>query len=305
MTSVLNPMRPPPGLPRPYRFPPFTRRRLANGLNLWTVHVAGSNLVNVHLLVDAGAAAEEEEAGGIAALTAQLLVTGTRRLDASAYAEATERLGIEVSSESSWDSARGAFQSLPQHLDAGLALLAEMIREPRFDAGEFERLKAERLADILQARAEPGRLADEMFLLHAYAADTPYRRLSAGSPETVQTLSREDVVAFHDALEAALWSEVDRVTADGPSEDELGRVRNLHAAGVEGSMERISERADRLSMYACLFDQPERINTEVSRYAAVEAGQVREAMAATLRTDNRVVLTYLPAESPESGEVPG
>ena len=199
MTSVLNPMRPPPGLPRPYRFPPFTRRRLANGLNLWTVHVAGSNLVNVHLLVDAGAAAEEEEAGGIAALTAQLLVTGTRRLDASAFAEATERLGIEVSSESSWDSARGAFQSLPQHLDAGLALLAEMIREPRFDAGEFERLKAERLADILQARAEPGRLADEMFLLHAYAADTPYRRLSAGSPETVQTLSREDVVAFHDA----------------------------------------------------------------------------------------------------------
>ena len=109
----------------------------------------------------------------------------------------------------------------------------------------------------------------------------------------------------HDALEAALWSEVDRVTADGPSEDELGRVRNLHAAGVEASLERISERADRLSMYACLFDQPERINTEVSRYAAVEAGQVREAMAATLRTDNRVVLTYLPAESPESGEVPG
>src|SRR5206468_4054215 len=161
-------MRPPPGLPRPYRFPPFTRRRLANGFNLWTVHVTGSNLVNVHLLVDAGAAAEEEESGGIAALTAQLLVTGTRRLDASAFAEATERLGIEVSSESSWDSARGAFQSLPQHLDAGLALLAEMLREPRFDAGEFERLKAERLADILQARAEPGRLADEMFLLHAY-----------------------------------------------------------------------------------------------------------------------------------------
>ena len=64
-------------------------------------------------------------------------------------------------------------------------------------------------------------------------------------------------------------------------------------------MERISERADRLSMYACLFDQPERINTEVSRYAAVGAERVREAMAASLRPENRVVLTYLPAESPE------
>jgi len=98
-------------------------------------------------------------------------------------------------------------------------------------------------------------------------------------------------------LEAALWTELDRLTADGPSDEELERVRNLHAAGVESSLERISERADRLSMFACLFDEPERINTEVSRYAAVDAARVREGMAASLRPDNRVVLTYVPAES--------
>lgn len=199
MISTVNPMRPAPGVPRPYHFPSFARRQLGNGLNVWTVPIAGSALVNVHLLVDGGAAAEDEVHGGIAALTAQMLVTGTRRLDAAAFAEATERLGIEVSSESNWDHARGAFQSLPRHLDEGLGLLAEMIREPRFDEGEFERLKAERLADILQARSDPGRLADESFLMHAYAADTPYRRLSAGGPETVEALVRDDVVAFHAA----------------------------------------------------------------------------------------------------------
>jgi zinc protease len=100
-------------------------------------------------------------------------------------------------------------------------------------------------------------------------------------------------------LEAALWTELDRLTADGPSDEELERVRNLHAAGVESGLERISERADRLSMFACLFDQPERINAEVSRYAGVDAARVREGMAASLRPDNRVVLTYLPAESAE------
>jgi zinc protease len=197
MTLNANPMRPPAGEPRPYRFPSFERRQLPNGLTIWLVPVAGSTLVNAHLLVDAGAAAEDEPHGGVAALTAQLLVSGTRRLDASAFAEATEALGIEVSSESSWDSARAAFQALPQYLDAGLALLAEMIREPRFDAGEFERLKGERLTDILQSRAEPGRLAEEMFLLQAFAADTPYRRVSAGSPETVEGLARDDIVGFH------------------------------------------------------------------------------------------------------------
>jgi zinc protease len=103
----------------------------------------------------------------------------------------------------------------------------------------------------------------------------------------------------HEALEGALWAEVERLGTEGPSDDELERVRNLHAASVEASLERISERADRLSMYACLFDQPERINTEESRYEAVDAGRVRDTMNASLRPDNRVVLTYVPAESAE------
>lgn len=233
MTTTVNPMRPAAGVPRPYHFPPFARRQLANGLNVWTIPVPGSTLVNVHLLVDAGAAAEDEPQGGIAALTAQLLVTGTRRLDASEFAEATERLGIEVSSESSWDSARGAFQSLPKHLDEGLGLLAEMMREPRFDAGEFERLKAERLADILQSRSDPGRLADETFLMQAYAADTPYRRLSAGNPETVETLSRDDVIDFHGTHYRPGLAHL--VIAGSFDDDAVGEAVERHLASWAGS----------------------------------------------------------------------
>ena len=187
MTIANNPLRPTSGPPRDYHFPPFTRHRLPNGLTVWLVPVEGSRLASVHLLADAGAAAEDEARGGVAALTAQLLVSGTQRLDAAAFAEATERLGIEMSSESSWDSSRPAFQALPDQLEPGMALLAEMLREPRFDPGEFERLQAERLVDILQSRADPGRLT----------FDTPYHRPSGGLPETVERLSVADVRAHH------------------------------------------------------------------------------------------------------------
>jgi len=102
----------------------------------------------------------------------------------------------------------------------------------------------------------------------------------------------------HEALETAMWTEVDRLIAQGPTDEELQRVRNLHVAGVESSLQRVAERADRLSMYACLFDEPERINTEVGRYVSVDAARVREALALGLRPDNRVLLTYLPAEYP-------
>jgi zinc protease len=189
--------RPPSGAPRPYRFPDFTSHQLANGMTVWLVPLPDRELVSVHLLTDAGAAAEDEAQGGIAALTAQLLVTGTERLDAAAFAETTERLGIEVGSESSWDSARAGFTALGAKLDDGLGLLAEMIRTPRLEEREFERLKAERLNDILQARADPGRLADERFLAEVFAPDSPYGRLSAGSPETVGVLEIDAARGFH------------------------------------------------------------------------------------------------------------
>jgi len=95
-------------------------------------------------------------------------------------------------------------------------------------------------------------------------------------------------------LEAALLAEIDRLASEGPSGEELERVRNLHGSQIESSLERVAERADRISMYACLFDDPERINTEVARYRAVDAPRIRAAMADALRADNRVVLTYLP-----------
>ena len=197
MAAVRNPHRPPPARPRPYRFPDFERHVLSNGLWVWFVPLPDRELANVHLLFDAGAASEDEERGGIAALTAQLLVTGTRRLDATAFAEATEQLGIEVSSESAWDSARAAFQATSEHVLDGLELLAEMVREPRLDPQEFERLRAERLADILQTHADPRTLADESFLRFAFSDDTPYRRPAAGTRATVSALQVNDAAEFH------------------------------------------------------------------------------------------------------------
>jgi zinc protease len=196
MTAV-NPLRPAPGVPRPYHFPHFVHDRLPTGLTLWTVPLPDRDLVSVHLLVDGGASAETEAEAGIAALTAETLVTGTRRLDGHAFAEATERLGIELHADSSWDVARAGFLALGDRFEDGLELLAEMVREPRFDAGEFDRLREERLADILQARSEPGRLADEHFLRQVYPDGSPYGRLNAGVPETVEPLTVEQARAHH------------------------------------------------------------------------------------------------------------
>jgi predicted Zn-dependent peptidase len=99
-----------------------------------------------------------------------------------------------------------------------------------------------------------------------------------------------------DTLEAQLLDDIGRLATEGPADDELARVRTLHAAAVESSLEQVGERADRISQYACLFDRPEMVNSEIERYDAVTAEQVRQGMADRTGAENRLVLTYVPAE---------
>ncbi|HEY8171365.1 MAG TPA: pitrilysin family protein [Candidatus Limnocylindria bacterium] len=255
--------RPAATAPRPYRFPDFERTRLPNGLGVWLVPLPDRELVSVQLMTDAGAASEDEAQAGIAALTAQLLVTGTQRLDAAAFAETTERLGIEVGSESSWDSARAGFTALGDQLDAGLALLAEMIRGPRLDDGEFDRLKAERLNDILQARADPGRLADERFLREVYASDVPYGRLSAGTPETVEPLGVADARAHHAAAFAPDVANIVIAGAFTPSEALAGVEAHFGDWAGRGRGHRAMEPAQRGGRRIVLVDRPGSVQSEL------------------------------------------
>ncbi len=99
-------------------------------------------------------------------------------------------------------------------------------------------------------------------------------------------------------VETALLEELDRLATEPVSDDELARAFALVEADELGALQRVEERADRLSMYATLFDDPGLINRMLPRYLAVTPDAIREVAAATFRPDNRLVLTYLPEVAP-------
>jgi zinc protease len=95
-------------------------------------------------------------------------------------------------------------------------------------------------------------------------------------------------------VEAVLIEEIERLTTELVSDDELARAKALTEADELGALQRVEERADRLSMYATLFDDPGLINRMLPRYLAVTPEAIREVAAAVFKPDNRLVLTYLP-----------
>jgi zinc protease len=181
-------VRPVPGAPRPYHFPPFVRDTLSGGLPLLAVHLPGRPLVAATLVLPNGAAVEPPSSGGAAALAARAMTEGTEGYDAVSLVEASERLGASLRVDAGWDATVVGVDVPVARLAPALELLAEVARRPTFPEGEVARLRDQRLNDILQARADPGRRADEAFVAAIYEPASPFARPSGGLPETVATL---------------------------------------------------------------------------------------------------------------------
>jgi zinc protease len=180
--------RPEPGTPRPYAFPAVARTQLDNGLTVMVADLPGRPLVSATMIVPVGAADEPAADAGATVLAARALTEGTEQYDAVGLTEAAERLGASLHAEAGWDATSVGIDVPSARLAPALELLAEVLLRPTFPADEIDRLRDERLNDLLQAQADPRRRADETYIGTIYAPSSPYHRPSGGTRETVARL---------------------------------------------------------------------------------------------------------------------
>ncbi len=191
--------RPVAGPSREYRFPGVVRTALTNGVSLAVAPMTRLPLVTVLALVDAGAACDPPGAEGIAALTARALTEGTTRRDGATLTLDMERLGSGLDAFCDWDDVLVHLTVTPSRLDHAFALLGEVLTAPAFLPRDVDRLRNERLADLLQQQVEPRSLADDKFSEFLYAPTSRYALPADGNTATVSPLDADAVRRFHDA----------------------------------------------------------------------------------------------------------
>jgi len=94
------------------------------------------------------------------------------------------------------------------------------------------------------------------------------------------------------ALEAALVEQMEGLAS--VTEEEVARAVALTDTRFVRMLEEVAERADLLSMFTLLFDDPDRLNQEMELIRAVTAADVRRVAERWLGPDNRAVLHYEP-----------
>jgi zinc protease len=107
-----------------------------------------------------------------------------------------------------------------------------------------------------------------------------------------------------EALEREVADEVDLLDRDGVTDEEVGRAVALVQTEFVAAMQSAGDRADRLSMFATYFKNPELVNEQVQKYEAVTARDVNDFIRERLGESNRASLLFVPKQEANEDSVP-
>ena len=190
---------PTPGPVRPLKLPAVETLSLSNGLPVLLVSMREVPVVEVLLVVRAGAVADPAGREGLAAMTAEMLDEGAGGKDALALADAVDFLGARLDTESSWDASIVRLRVPVARLSDALPLLADVALRPDFPEVELARLRKEALTALLQARDVPGRIASRALYQAVFGTSHRYGRPEGGDAATIAALAVGELRSFHAA----------------------------------------------------------------------------------------------------------
>jgi len=189
----------PPELGPPPRvaLPPILTRELPNGLRLLIVEHHELPLADFVLLVGSGSTTDPASKTGVANLTATMLREGTTTRKSLEIADQIAYLGINLSPSSSWESSTLSLHTPTAQLDSALALFADVALRPSFPADEFERLRKNRLTDLLRLKDQGPAIANLAFPAIIYGGAHPYGAATLGTEASVKSLSVADLQSYY------------------------------------------------------------------------------------------------------------
>jgi zinc protease len=187
------------GQPPVARFPTLQRATLSNGMRVILAQRDAVPVVNLQLLVDAGYAADQGGKPGTASLAMNMMDEGTRTRSALQISEELAQLGATLGTGSNLDMSFVSMSALRENLERSMAVFADVTLNPAFPQTDFERLRRQQLAGIAREKVTPIQMALRVFPGLLYGANHAYGNplTGSGTEASVQSLTRDDLVRFH------------------------------------------------------------------------------------------------------------
>ena len=192
------------GVPVPDKFPDLVfpavqRATLKNGTKIVLAERHDTPVVQMSFLFGGGYSADTGGKLGTSGFTMGMLDEGAGPYSAIAFGNRAEALGASLSAGANLDGGSAGLSALKQNLDGSVALFADMVRRPRFDQNEMDRVRASWIAGIGQEKARPNGAAMRVLPPLLYGNGHPYAIpfSGTGTEASIRSLTREDLLAYH------------------------------------------------------------------------------------------------------------
>lgn len=172
------------------------RRELENGIVVLARENFASPSVVISGFLVAGSLGETHQDAGLAYLTAQALMRGTKERSFNQIFESIESIGARLSLGASTHTTFMQGKALAEDLQVILSLLSEVLRNPNFPKSQIDRLKGEHLTSLAIRDQDTGARAQLAFDELAYR-DHPYSLPTSGYKDTISTISAANIRTFH------------------------------------------------------------------------------------------------------------
>jgi zinc protease len=187
------------GADRKFLAPEVMSGKLENGMEIFVVERKDLPKVAVRLSTRAGSMTDPGGKEGVANLATQVMKRGTASKKALEIDDRLGDLGTSLDGSVNRETATLSFEVLKRNLDPAVAVMADVAMNPSFPAEELERERKIRLAELAQAENDPGSISSRVSTMLAYGRHHPYGRPTAGYPGTVEKITREELLRFHDS----------------------------------------------------------------------------------------------------------
>lgn len=177
--------------------PAIQKRQLANGMPVWIVELHEVPVVQMNLVVVSGSGDDPPRRFGVANMTASMLQDGAGSRSALEIADAIDYLGADLTTTSGVDSSVVRLHVPVARLADALPIMSDVALRPTFPKDELERLRAQRLTSILQARDDASTIASVGFSRVLYGATHRYGTPMFGTAETIKTFEPDDLRAHY------------------------------------------------------------------------------------------------------------
>ena len=194
---VIEQAEPPPPLDsNEFNFPTISENVLENGLEVVVIEQPNMPIISLDVYFEGGGTAAPQDLPGLASMTGSLISRGTESRSAQDIAGAIEQVGGAVGSGAGSDSVSLGVFALIEDADLAFDLLADMTLHASFPEDELERERSQRISALEANLAEPGYVAGRTFGRALYEGH-PYG--NATTFESLEAITREDIVAFYDS----------------------------------------------------------------------------------------------------------